>query len=250
MESMNIAYMPVLALAILSGLTTLIGTTIAIYVGKNVKGIIFGIGFSAVIMLLISILELLPQAIEESGQGVAISVAALGSLVIALLHWLIPHTHLIEERGALNLPLIRSAYLVMFGLILHDFPEGFALANAFISSADLGLLLALVIALHNIPEEFAMAAPIVSISRPRFLFMAAFISALAEPAGAIIGLFAVHFNPALNSIFMAFAAGAMIYVAIHELLPMVKIYREPKYFVSGGIFSVLVYLLLTQLTTI
>jgi zinc transporter ZupT len=94
-----------------------------------------------------------------------------------------------------------------------------------------------------------MAAPIVSISRPRFLFMAAFISALAEPAGAIIGLFAVHFYPALNSIFMAFAAGAMIYVAIHELLPMVKIYREPKYFFSGGIFSVVVYLLLTQITT-
>ena len=108
MESMNIDYLPEPALAILSGLTTLIGTTIAIYVGKSVKGIVFGIGFSAVIMLLISILELLPQAIEESGQGVAIFVAAIGSLVIALLHWLIPHTHLIEERGALNLPLIKK----------------------------------------------------------------------------------------------------------------------------------------------
>ncbi len=249
MESLNNQYLPVLLLAILSGLTTLIGTTIAIYVGKNVKGIVFGIGFSAVIMLLISIFELLPQAIEEAGRGVAIIAAAVGSLLIALLHWIIPHTHLIEERGALNVPLIRSAYLVMFGLILHDFPEGFALANAYISSADLGLLLALVIALHNIPEEFAMAAPIVSISRPRLLFMAAIISALAEPAGAVIGLFAVHFHPSLNSIFMAFAAGAMIYVAIHELLPMAKIYREPRYFVSGGIFSVMVYPLLTQITT-
>ncbi len=249
MESLNNQYLPVLLLAILSGLTTLIGTTIAIYVGKNVKGIVFGIGFSAVIMLLISIFELLPQAIEEAGRGVAIIAAAVGSLLIALLHWIIPHTHLIEERGALNVPLIRSAYLVMFGLILHDFPEGFALANAYISSADLGLLLALVIALHNIPEEFAMAAPIVSISRPRLLFMAAIISALAEPAGAVIGLFAVHFHPSLNSIFMAFAAGAMIYVAIHELLPMVKIYREPWYFVSGGIFSVVIYLLLSQIAT-
>jgi zinc transporter, ZIP family len=137
--------------------------------------------------------------------------------------------------------------LVAFGLILHDIPEGFAMANSYIASPSLGILVALAIAIHNIPEEFAMAVPIVMIKKKRFLYMAAFLSALAEPLGALIGLVAVHFHPMLNPLFMAFAAGAMVFISVHELLPMAKRYHKIHLFILGALISILVYVLLAAL---
>ncbi|WP_235373005.1 ZIP family metal transporter [Solemya velum gill symbiont] len=150
-----------------------------------------------------------------------------------------------DEKGSFRPNLLRTAYLVAFGLILHDVPEGFAMANSYIASPSLGILMAIAIAIHNVPEEFAMAVPIVAVKKRRFLYTAAFLSGLAEPVGAIIGLVAVHFHPALNSFFMAFAAGAMIFVSIHELLPMARRYHKIHLFVLGSVISVFVYMLLT-----
>ena len=138
--------------------------------------------------------------------------------VVAALHWIIPHTHLVEEPGIFNSALLRTAYLVAFGLILHDVPEG-----------------------------FAMAVPIVKLRRRHFLYTAAFLSGLAEPLGAAIGLVAVQVNPGLNPLFMAFAAGAMIFVSAHELLPMAQRYGNTALFVTGGIASVFVYVVLDAL---
>jgi ZIP family zinc transporter len=137
--------------------------------------------------------------------------------------------------------LSRSAYLIVFGLILHDLPEGFAMANAYLASPALGVLVALAIALHNLPEEFAMAVPAMTTRSKRFLFGAASLSALAEPVGAAIGLVAVRIAPALNTHFMAFAAGAMLFVSVHELVPMAKRYGRLSFFLAGFLVSALVY---------
>jgi ZIP family zinc transporter len=237
-------YIAILLLAFLSVFTTMLGVTLAIYVGKSERLVSAGIGFSVGIMLLISLFELVPEAVDETGMGMASVAMALGMLIVAALHWLIPHTHLVEERGVFHQTLLRTAYLVAFGLILHDVPEGFAMANSYIASPSMGILVALAIAIHNIPEEFAMAVPIVMVKRRRFLYMAAFLSGLAEPLGAIIGLMAVHFHPDLNPMFMAFAAGAMIFVSVHELLPMARKYQNTHLFILGAIISVFVYVLL------
>ena len=234
----------VLLLAFLSVFTTLLGVALAIYVGKSERLVSAGIGFSAGIMLLISFLELMPEAVGEIGMGMALAAVALGMLIVAALHWLIPHTHLVEEKGAFRQTMLRTAYLVAFGLILHDVPEGFAMANSYIASPSLGVLVALAIAIHNIPEEFAMAVPIVKVKSRRFLYTAAFLSGLAEPLGAVVGLVAVHFHPALNPLFMAFAAGAMIFVSVHELLPMARRYHYIHLFILGAILSIFVYALL------
>lgn len=121
------------------------------------------------------------------------------------------------------------------------------MANSFILSPRLGLLIALSIAIHNIPEEFAMAAPIVLIKRKSFLYKAAFLSGLSEPAGAALGLFAARFIQALSPLFMSFAAGAMIFVSIHELLPLARKYRKTPLFMWGIVFSAFVYFGLTVL---
>jgi ZIP family zinc transporter len=123
------------------------------------------------------------------------------------------------------------------------------MANSFIASPEIGAMVALAIAVHNIPEEFAMAAPIAAVSRRRTLFLAAFLSGLAEPLGAAIGLLAVHIHPEWNALFMAFAAGAMIYVSLHELVPMARLYRQRALFTMGAAASVVVYLLMGRLIT-
>jgi len=243
-EPAYVTYIAVLLLSFLSVLTTLLGVTLAIYIGKSERAIALGIGFSAGIMLLISFFDLMPEAAGEAGMGAALTAFVSGLLIIAALNWVIPHTHLVEEKGVFGRVPMRSVYLVVFGLILHDVPEGFAMANSYISSPSLGLLVALAIAIHNIPEEFTMAVPIVMAKKKRFLYTAAFLSGLAEPLGAIIGLVAIHFYHALNPLFMAFAAGAMVFISIHELLPMAKRYHRINLFILGMVLSVFVYLLL------
>jgi ZIP family zinc transporter len=225
-----------------------VGVALAIALRENTRAIAAGIGFSVGIMVLISMFELIPESITIMGISPTVTSAALGAALVWAAHLVVPHTHLVKEKGAIDTALVKSAYLVVFGLILHDVPEGFAMANAYIASPALGLLVGLAIALHNLPEEFAMSVPAVLLKSKGFLFGAAFLSALAEPLGAVIGLVAVELAPSLNAHFMAFAAGAMLFVSIHELIPMARRYRQITLFLSGMIFSLLVYWLLTNVT--
>jgi ZIP family zinc transporter len=72
----------------------------------------------------------------------------------------------------------------------------------------------------------------------------AFVSALAEPAGALVGLALVQLQPALNALFISLAAGAMIFVSVHELLPMAARVGNLRLFAAGLALSVPVYVLL------
>jgi zinc transporter, ZIP family len=238
-------WVAVISLALLSGITTLIGVGLALWLGNSATGITVGMGFSAGIMILISTVELIPESVSDVGLLKTLVTVALGAGVVASLHVIIPHTHLIEEKGRLDARQLKGAYLVAFGLILHDFPEGFAMANSYVASPSLGILVSLAIALHNVPEEFAMAAPAVALRKRRFLFIAALVSALAEPAGAVLGLVAVHLDPGLNPHFMAFAAGAMVFVSLHELFPMARRYGAIHLFGVGAGASVVTYGLLS-----
>ena len=243
-DAPNATYVAVMLLAFLSMLSTVLGVTLALYVGKSERAIAVGIGFSAGIMLVVSFFGLLPTALDRATTTAVLLAFVLGMLAVALLHWLIPHTHLVQERGAFQRVLLRTAYLVAFGLILHDVPEGFAMANAYIAAPSMGVLVAVAIAIHNVPEEFAMAVPIIAARRRRLLYKVAFLSGLAEPLGAALGLVALHFRPAFNALFMAFAAGAMVFVSVHELLPLARTYRKTHLFVLGMVLSAVVYPLL------
>ena len=234
------AYVAVILLSLLSVVTTLIGVGLALYFKKSEKGIAIGIGFSAGIMLVISFFELLPEAAKASGFIPTLTALILGILLIFSLNFIIPHIHYTKEKGKLPWQ-VKTAYLVALGLILHDFPEGFAMANSYIYAPALGILVAISIAIHNIPEEFAMAVPLVIAKKKKALINLAILSGLAEPLGAVFGLFAVSVAPSLNPLFMAFAAGAMIFVSIHELYPMAQKYKKLSYFALGSGFSLLVY---------
>jgi len=241
---MLINYPIILILALISGMTTLVGAGLATYCKGNIKAIVMGIGFSTGIMLMISFFELIPEALEKSALLNVVMAVLAGIIILAFLNFIIPHSHLMKEKEKNKSYLYKVAFLVTLGLILHDFPEGFAMANSYALAPNLGIFVAVAIALHNIPEEFAIAAPIVMLKDKKFLYKAAFISSLAEPAGAIFGLIGITIIPSLTPIFLAFAAGAMIFVSIHELVPFAQKYKLPLYFISGIILSILVFLLL------
>ena len=240
------AVIAILLLSLLSVLTTVIGVLLAISIFANARAIAAGIGFSTGIMILVSAFELIPESHHAVGARATGLAVGLGALTLLLANFVLPHSHIVREHGLTDTRLVRSIYLVVMGLILHDVPEGFAMANAYLASPSLGLLVALAIALHNLPEELAMAVPAMALRSRRFLLQAAFLSALAEPLGAVLGLLAVAADPSLNAYFMAFAAGAMIFVSIHELVPMAYRYRRPSWFLAGIALSIIVYRLLAQ----
>ncbi len=245
---MKTAHAAVLLLSLLSVVTTWSGVMLALWLRENARAIAAGIGFSTGIMLLISLLELLPESYGTLGAPLTLLGFLLGAGLVGAANLIVPHTHLVAEQGIVDRQLVRSVYMIAFGLILHDIPEGFAMANAYIAAPELGLLVAIAIALHNVPEEFAMAVPALLIRRRRVLYGAALLSALAEPLGAIIGLVAVGIAPALNAHFMAGAAGAMTFVSLHELLPMARRYHNLRMFAVGTLLSAGVYLLLDRIT--
>ena len=174
-------------------------------------------------------MELIPEAHDSVGAlGTGLGVALGGALLWGA-NLAVPHSHLIREHGQVDTRLVKSIYLVVIGLILHDVPEGFAMANAYIASPSLGLLVA------------------TALRSKRFLMGAAILPALAEPAGAVIGLIAVAANPALNAYFLAFAGGAMLFVSFHELVPMARRYGRMIYFFIGAMLAVAVHQLLALL---
>lgn len=237
-------YPAVLLLSSLSIVTTALGVAIALWTSSRDRAVAAGIGFSVGIMVLVSAAELIPEAVREVGLGAASIAATLGVGLVWSAHLVIPHTHLVRESGLGRMVVVRSAYLVVLGLILHDVPEGFAMANAYVVTPELGVLTALAIALHNLPEEFVMAVPATIMRSKHFLFGAAVLSALAEPFGAVVGLVAVDLAPSLNGWFLAFAAGAMLFVSIHELIPMARRHGHPGLFAGGMMASLPTYLLL------
>lgn len=233
-------YTTILILGILSGITTLIGVSIAFYCKKSNILASIGIGFSTGIMVAISVFELLPNAVKATSIIKAGITLVFGFLFILSLHYIIPHSHIIHERGKAG-KIEKIALFVAIGNLLHDFPEGFAMANSFIFSPASGLIVAASIAIHNIPEEFAMAMPLVLVRKKWFLIKIAIMSALAEPLGAILGLFAVSLMPLLNPLLMSFAAGAMLFISIDELIPLVRMYKKTEYFIIGAGLSFAVY---------
>ena len=136
-------WLAVTALASLSILSTALGVGLAYWVGPRSGVRAAGVGFSVGVMVAISLLELLPEASREAGVVVAAIAALTGAGLLAVLHAVIPHVHLVAEDSGLRAREVRRVYLIAFGLILHDFPEGFAMANAYLSAPRLGVVVAI-----------------------------------------------------------------------------------------------------------
>ncbi|RLI45400.1 zinc permease [Candidatus Bathyarchaeota archaeon] len=236
----------ILLISFLSGSTTVIGALLATFLKGKKNYVSIGVGFSSGIMIIISFLELLATALTMMDELFVIFAFALGFMFVLIIDVRLPHMHLIEEKG-ISGHLIKISYLVAIGILIHDFPEGFAMASSFWVEVRLGLLVALGIAIHNIPEEFALAVPLVLTNKMKLLMKFLVLSALAEPFGAIFGIALTSLIPEFNSFFLAFAAGVMVFVSVDELVPLAYEYDGMHYFAIGLIAGITSFLVLSTL---
>jgi ZIP family zinc transporter len=194
-------------------------------------------------MIIIGFLELLATALTMMDELFVIFAFALGFVFVLIVDVRLPHMHLIEEKR-ISGHLIKISYLVAIGILIHDFPEGFAMASSFWVEVSLGLLVALGIAIHNIPEEFALAVPLVITNKMKLLMKFLVLSALAEPFGAIFGIALTSLIPEFNN-FLAFAAGVMVFVSVDELVPLAYEHDGMHYFAIGLIAGITSFLVLS-----
>ena len=207
-----------------------------VFLFKNPKRSVMDgmLGFTGGVMVAASFWSLLAPGIEMSpGEGfVKVIPAAVGFLLGALflfgLDKILPHMHInFKEAEGIKTPWHKTTLLTL-AITLHNIPEGLAVGVLFggvaagFDGATIGgaVALALGIGLQNFPEGFAVSMPLrrQGLTRRRS-FMYGQASALVEPIAAVIGAWAVlTFQPILPYA-LSFAAGAMIFVVVEEVIP-------------------------------
>jgi len=192
------------------------------------------LGFTGGVMVAASFWSLLAPGIEMSpGEGfVKVMPAAigfgLGALFIFALDKILPHVHInFKESEGIKTPWQRTTLLVL-AITLHNIPEGLAVGVLFggvaaglpESSIAGAVALAIGIGIQNFPEGIAVSMPLrrQGLSRQKS-FMYGQASALVEPVAAVVGALAVTFFTPILPYALAFAAGAMIFVVVEEVIP-------------------------------
>jgi len=229
-------------ITLLAGLSTVLGC-FAIYIKpKNIKKFIsLSLSFSATVMILISITDLIPSSffniIENVRVGKALFFMVLSFFIGALLINLIDKK--IDKYKTDN-NLYKVGILSAVVLVLHNLPEGVATFLSSYNDISIGLNLALAIACHNIPEGICIAVPLYYSTKSKSRAVkATLFSGLSELLGAILAfLFLSKFvTEVMISFILIGVSGIMISLAINELYKEARKYNSNKYFYLGIIIA-------------
>ena len=232
----NPVWLALVATCFTWGVTALGAAMVFFFRTVNRRALDAMLGFAAGVMIAASFWSLLAPAIEmaqvngNSGWFQAASGFLLGGLFVAGIDKVLPHLHLGLPRAqaeGIKTEWQRSILLVM-AITLHNLPEGLAVGVAFGAlasgqeAATLGAAIALAIGigLQNFPEGMAVSVPL---RREGFDRTEAFAygqaSGMVEPIGGVIGALAVQLVAPILPYALAFAAGAMLFVVVEELIP-------------------------------
>jgi len=213
-------------------LTALGASLVFFFKGMN-RALLDGmLGFTGGVMVAASFWSLLAPAIDMSDGSVLPAAVGfgLGALFIYGLDKILPHLHINfrdDEKEGLKTPWHRTTLLVL-AIALHNIPEGLAVGVLFggvaagIPEASIGgaVALAIGIGIQNFPEGLAVSMPMRRQGASKFKsFWYGQMSAIVEPIAAVIGALAVTVFIPILPYALAFAAGAMIFVVVEEVIP-------------------------------
>jgi len=225
----------IVLLSTLAGLGTGIGGLIVLVRKPGEKLFVFLIGLAAGLMIMLSFMELLFDSLRISGLFPAAVGFVAGTLVLFFLDFILPHKHIVSEKGVIDAKMLRTGTLIAIGISLHNLPEGIAVASGFFFAPEIGVIIAIAIALHNIPEGIAIALPIRMSGTSRWAaFRIALLSGLAEPVGAVIAAVFLTSLPELMPFALSFAAGVMVFITVDELIPIAHEHGH-EHFTSFGL---------------
>jgi ZIP family zinc transporter len=255
-------------LTLFAGLSTGIGSLMAFFTKRtNTKFLSIALGFSAGVMIYVSMTEIfvkakefLVQALGESvGSWTVVGAFFGGMFLIAIIDKFVPsgenphELHRVEDMEKKDLEgtkLMRMGMFTALAIAIHNFPEGLATFTSAIKDPSLGVAIAVAIAIHNIPEGIAVAIPVYyATGDKRKAMKLSFLSGLSEPFGAIVGYVILHrfFNDVVFGMLFAAVAGIMVFISLDELLPTAREYGEAHlsiYGLIGGMMVMAVSLLL------
>ena len=250
-------------LTLFAGLSTGIGSAVAFFSERtNTKFLAGALGFSAGVMIYVSLVEIFPKAKdtlsaalgETEGYWVT-TLAFFGGLAfIALIDRLVPSFENPHEPRSVedlkpatgdkkNKTLLRMGLFSALAIAIHNFPEGLATFTAALTDPALGISIAVAIAIHNIPEGIAVSVPIYyATGNKRKAFFYSFLSGLAEPVGALVGFFILmpFMNDIVFGILFASVAGIMVFISLDELLPTAEKYGEHHVAIYGLIAGMVI----------
>ena len=243
-----------LLLTVFAGLSTGIGSVIALFVKqKNTKFLSCSLGFSAGVMLYVSMVEILSKSgnyLTEAmgdfkGQCFSVLFFFVGIAFIALIDFFVPSTESdIGSGGKVNNnSLKRMGIMTALAIGIHNFPEGLATFTSALRDPHLGIAIAVAIAIHNIPEGIATSAPIYfSTGSRKKAFFVSFLSGMTEPIGAVIGYLILmpFFNDIVFGALFAFVAGIMVFISLEELLPMAREIEKSRAAIVGTVLGMLI----------
>ncbi len=213
-------------------LGTALGSAFVFFMKKEMPALVQKVllGFASGVMVAASVWSLLIPSMEM-GQGTgAVIPPTVGLLAgfafLLLIDYITPHIHASGEAEGPRSSLSRTAKLTL-AVTIHNFPEGMAVGVAIagaLSSANFNmagaLALSLGIAIQNVPEGAIISMPLRAAGNSRWkAFAIGALSGIVEPIGGALVLFLATSILGIMPYMLAFAAGAMLYVVVEELVP-------------------------------
>ncbi len=246
--------------------TVIGGTAVLVAHRSNARVLAFGLAFAGGAMVYISLIEIFGKSLSAFSEIHAPDAAYIyttlaffaGIGLLAVIDRLVPNPHGgIEFNGGQaeghdHRHVSRLGIMAALAITIHNFPEGMATFFATLDDPVVGVPLAAAIALHNIPEGVSIAIPVYYATGSKGkAVLATFISALAEPLGAIIGyvILAPFLSAAVYGVTFAMIAGVMVFLALDELLPTAKRYatgHETTYGMVSGMAMLALSLVLLR----
>jgi len=187
-------------------------------------------GFGAGVMLAACAFSLIIPGIESAkvsgygpwGAGGVIGASILlGGAMLLLMERLVPHEHFIKGVEGQSTRTLRRTWLFVFAIALHNLPEGLAIGVGFAGNDTMrASALATGIAIQDVPEGLVVAVALLAAGYSRKLSVGlGMASGLVEPVGAVLGAAIIEYSTGLLPWGLGFAAGAMLFVISHEIIP-------------------------------